>query len=71
MPAPFLVKPLVPATTEDTVAVLAVDTVTVGEPEATDSVSVLPATVKSAPLNTRPPIVIGPTRVAVPVLPVK
>jgi len=42
-----------------------------GAPEVTSKVSVSPVTVKSAPLKTRPPMVMGSVRVAVPAVPAK
>ena len=70
-PAPDLVRPLVPATIEDKVATLPLVTEIVGAPEEAARVRVSPVTVKSAPLKTNPPIVMGPVRVAVPAVPVK
>ena len=70
-PSPDLVRPLVPATIEDKVATLSLETVIVGAPESAARVKVSPVTVKSAPLKTNPPIVMGPARVAVPAVPVK
>ena len=60
-----------PATTEDKVATFPPVTETDGAPELAAKVSVLPATVKSAPLKTSPPMVTGPARVAVPAVPAK
>ena len=71
MPLPDLVRPLVPATIEDKVAVFPLDTEIVGAPEGAARVSVSPVTVKSASLKTNPPMVIGPASVAVPAVPVK
>jgi hypothetical protein len=53
------------------VATLPLVTEIVGAPEAVASVRVLPVTVKSAPLKTKPPIVMGPVSAAVPAVPVK
>ena len=72
-PSPVLVSPAEPATTDETVARLPAETETVGvaEPVGAAKVSVLPVSVKSAPLKTNPPIVVAPLKVAVPAVPVK
>ena len=53
------------------VATLAVETLIDGEPAGASKVRISPAMVKSAPLKTRPPMVMGPAKVAVPAVPVK
>ena len=53
------------------VAILAEETLIDGEPAGASKVRISPAIVKSAPLKTRPPMVMGPAKVAVPAVPVK
>ena len=73
VPLPVFVSPDVPATTEATVARLPAETETAGaeEPVGAAKVSVLPVSVKSAPVKTKPPMVVAPLKVAVPAVPVK